>query len=104
MHCLLLLSSRRWVCALSGSVRGRASEFRDAHSKASRSIAEPEGLPYAVEIMNPSGAFVDEVLATTTSASIGFAAYYAAVREFPDRIITLRHKNSVVARWSSPNH
>jgi hypothetical protein len=30
MQSLLLLSSRRWVCALSGSVRGRISEFRDA--------------------------------------------------------------------------
>jgi hypothetical protein len=27
MHCLLLLSSRRWVSALSGSVRGRTSEL-----------------------------------------------------------------------------
>ncbi len=70
---------------------------------ASRFVAEPEELPYSVEILNPSGAFVDQVLAATTSASIGFAAYYAAVKEFPDRIITLRDKNSVVARWSSPD-
>jgi hypothetical protein len=27
MHCLMLLSSRCWVCALSGSVRGRISEL-----------------------------------------------------------------------------
>jgi hypothetical protein len=27
MHCLMLLSSRRWLCALSGSVRGRISEL-----------------------------------------------------------------------------
>jgi hypothetical protein len=31
MHCLMLLSSQRWFCALSGSARGRISEFRDAH-------------------------------------------------------------------------
>ena len=31
MYCLMLLSSRRWVCAFLGSVRGRISEFRDAH-------------------------------------------------------------------------
>jgi hypothetical protein len=31
MHCLTLLSSQRWFCALSGSARGRTSEFRDAH-------------------------------------------------------------------------
>ncbi len=71
---------------------------------ASRFVAEPERLPYTIEILDPSGAFVDRVLATTASASIGFAAYYAAVKEFPDRIITLRDKNSVVARWSSLDH
>jgi hypothetical protein len=27
MHCLMLLSSRRWFCALSVSVRGRISEL-----------------------------------------------------------------------------
>jgi hypothetical protein len=31
MHCLMLLSSRRWVCVLSGSVHGRISELM--HSK-----------------------------------------------------------------------
>jgi hypothetical protein len=31
MHCLMLPSSQRWFCALSGSARGRISEFRDAH-------------------------------------------------------------------------
>jgi hypothetical protein len=53
-----------------------------------------------VEMLNRSGAFVDQVLAATKSASIGFAAYYAAIKEYPDRTITLRHKNSVVARWN----
>jgi hypothetical protein len=68
--------------------------------RASRSIAEHEGLPYTVEILNRSGAFVDQVLAATKSASIGFAAYYAAIQEFPDRTITLRHNDRVVARWN----
>jgi len=27
MHCLMLLSSRRWVCVLSGSVHGRIGEL-----------------------------------------------------------------------------
>jgi hypothetical protein len=31
MHCLMSLSSQRWLCALSGSVPGGASEFRDVH-------------------------------------------------------------------------
>jgi hypothetical protein len=57
-----------------------------------------------VEMLNRSGAFVDQVLAATKSASIGFAAYYAAIKEYADRTITLRHKNSVVARWNVREH
>jgi hypothetical protein len=63
-----------------------------------------EDLPYKIEIWNESGAAVEQVVAVTASASIGYAAYYAATREYPDRHITLRHKNSVVARWSGPQH
>jgi hypothetical protein len=33
MHWLMLLSSRRWVSALSGSVHGRIGEFSDAHKE-----------------------------------------------------------------------
>ena len=65
---------------------------------------EREDLPYKVEIWNEAGAAVEQVVAVTASAGIGYAAYYAATREYPDRHITLRHKNSVVARWSSPKH
>lgn len=66
--------------------------------------ADREDLPYKVEIWNESGASVEQVVAVTANASIGYAAYYAATREYPDRHITLRHKNSVVARWSGPKH
>ncbi len=63
-----------------------------------------EDLPYKVEIWDETGGSVEQILAVTANASIGYAAYYAATREFPDRQITLRHKNSVVARWSGPKH
>ena len=66
--------------------------------------ADREDLPYKVEIWNESGASVEQIVAVTANASIGYAAYYAATRECPDRHITLRHKNSVVARWSDPQH
>jgi hypothetical protein len=66
--------------------------------------AEREDLPYKIEIWNETGASVEQVVAVTANASIGYAAYYAATREYPDRHITLRHKNSVVARWSGPRH
>src|SRR5690349_16123104 len=66
--------------------------------------ANREDLPYKIEIWNETGASVEQVVAVTANASIGYAAYYAATREYPDRHITLRHKNSVVARWSGPRH
>jgi hypothetical protein len=66
--------------------------------------ADRDDLPYKVEIWNETGAAVEQIVAVTANASIGYAAYYAATREYPDRHITLRHKNSVVARWSGPQH
>jgi hypothetical protein len=63
-----------------------------------------EELPYRVELWNMSGTSVDVVLAVTASPSIGYAAYYAATREHPNRQITLRHKNSIISRWPGPGH
>ena len=75
------------------------------HDDASgRQAVARDDLPYKVEIWNEAGAAVEQVIAVTANASIGYAAYYAATREYPDRHITLRHKNSVVARWRRPKH
>jgi len=96
-----LLSSRFWRLAPPPGDR----EDGAPKSSSSRPIpADREDLPYKVEIWNEAGAFVEQIVAVTANASIGYAAYYAATREFPDRHITLRHKNSVVARWSGPKH
>ena len=69
-----------------------------------RGSAAREDLPYKIELWNEPGTAVQQVIAVTANASIGYAAYYAATREYPDRHITLRHKNSVVARWRGPKH
>jgi hypothetical protein len=63
---------------------------------------EREELPYRVELWDAARASVEQVLAITANGSIGYAAYYAATREFPHRYITLRHKNRIVSRWNSP--
>jgi hypothetical protein len=63
-----------------------------------------EDLPYKVELWDEVKTSVELVLAVTANGSIGFAAYYAATREFPDRYITLRHKNSIISRWNGPGH
>jgi hypothetical protein len=63
-----------------------------------------EDLPFKVELWNAAKTGVEQVLAMTASGSIGYAAYHAATREFPDRYITLRHKDSILNRWNGPTH
>lgn len=65
---------------------------------------EREELPYKVELWDETMLSVELVLAVTASGSIGYAAYYAATREYPHRYITLRHKNSVLSRWNGETH
>ena len=63
-----------------------------------------EDLPYRVEQWDAAKQNVEQVLAVTANASIGYAAYYAATREHPNRYITLRHKGGIVSRWNGPDH
>jgi len=63
-----------------------------------------EDLPYKVEVWDEEKKVVEQKLAITANASIGYAAYYEATKEFPDRFVTLRHKNRTVARWNPPGH
>lgn len=69
-----------------------------------RRAAGREDLPYRVELWDDARSTVEQVLAVTANAGIGYAAYYAATREYPERYITLRHKNAVVSRWNGPGH
>lgn len=66
--------------------------------------SEREDLPYRVELWNDSKTDIEVVLAVTASASIGFAAYFAATREYPNRYVALRHKGRFVSRWNGPTH
>ena len=63
-----------------------------------------EDLPYKVEVWDESGQFVEQVVAVSASPAIGYAAYYAATREFTGRAITLRHRSRVLSRWASRAH
>jgi hypothetical protein len=63
-----------------------------------------EDLPYKVEVWDEAGKYVEQVVAVSVSPAIGYAAYYAATREFPGRAITLRHKASVISRWTGRAH
>jgi len=65
--------------------------------------ARGEDLPYRVEVFSEDLKMVEQTLAMTANGSIGYAAYYEATREYPDRYVVLRHKNRIVARWNPPN-
>ena len=65
---------------------------------------EAEDLAYKVEVWDEGGQFVEQVVAVSVSPAIGYAAYYAATREFPGRDITLRHKSGVISRWAGRAH
>jgi hypothetical protein len=68
------------------------------------SAADDEDLPYRVELWSTDKGSVEQILAVTASGSIGYAAYYAATKEFPSRYITLRHRSHVISRWNGPSH
>jgi hypothetical protein len=72
--------------------------------RSGQQTAGREDLPYKVELWDESRTRVEQVLAVTANGSIGYAAYYAATREYPDRYVTLRHKNSIVSRSNPPQH
>jgi hypothetical protein len=65
---------------------------------------EHEDLPYKVELWDESGTYVEHIVAVSANPAVGFAAYYAAAREFPGRDITLRHKDRVLSRWTGRSH
>lgn len=65
---------------------------------------EADDLAYKVEVWDETGEFVEQVVAITVTPAIGYAAYYAATREYPGRRITLRHRNAIVSRWTGHTH
>jgi hypothetical protein len=81
------------------------SDDNDPDSTRDKSVRQhrvpTEDLPYKVELWDAGGNSVEVILAVTASPSIGYAAFFAATREHPDRHITLRHKNSIVSRWAA---
>jgi hypothetical protein len=66
--------------------------------------AEHDDLPYKVEVWDEDAAYVEHVVAVSANPAIGFAAYYAAAREFPGRDVTLRYKGRVLSRWTARSH
>lgn len=75
-----------------------------APARSGRTTPRQEDLPYKVELWDEDKNSVEQVLAVTANGTIGYAAYYAATREYPSRYITLRQENRIVSRWNGPGH
>jgi hypothetical protein len=80
------------------------SEDEQARRASKSNAREEDDLPYRVEIWNYTGTFVEQTLAITNSRSLGFAVYYAAIQEFSDSLITLRHKDIILVRYNASKH
>jgi hypothetical protein len=57
-------------------------------------------LLFRVELWDDSGSRPEMLLATARTMMVAYAAYFAAVSDFPRRIITLRCERLILARWS----
>ena len=68
------------------------------------SAAPAEDLAYRVEVWDETGSFPERLIAITVTASIGYAAFYAAAREYPGRAITLSSNGHVLSRWTDHLH
>lgn len=54
---------------------------------------------YRVELWRQNKEGIERLLAVTTTASVGYAAFYAAAREYRDRCITLRRGDRILSTW-----
>lgn len=61
-------------------------------------------LPFRIEVWNQEKSAVDLVLAVALHASVGYAAFLEAAREFPDRYVTMRLEGKILMRFNGAVH
>jgi len=83
---------------------GNNPDDNDAGQAYSVNGTPHEDLPYKVELWDARKNAVETVLAVTANSSIGYGAYHAATMEYPDRYVTLRHRNRTIAKINGPEH
>ncbi|HWE98685.1 MAG TPA: hypothetical protein VG248_02710 [Caulobacteraceae bacterium] len=93
-----MASVQMWAAPESEPPGGKG--WRDPFGEAP---SEGEDLPYRVELMDHAGEVAEQVAAVSVSPAIGYAAYYAAIREHPGRIVVLRYRGRVLSRSGSPH-
>jgi hypothetical protein len=63
-----------------------------------------EMLLFRVELWDDSNTQPELLLAAARTAMVAYAAYFAAANDFPHRVITLRRKGRILARWAIGHH
>ncbi len=61
-------------------------------------------MTYRVELCAGPDETVERTIAEASHPSIAYAAFYAATREYPERLILLRRRGDVLSRWRAARH
>lgn len=81
----------------------RGAVVEPLHIRVEESGAAGPDLPYTVELWSPSdGETSQVVLGQLRSASLAFACYYGALREYVGCRVVLRHGAHIVATFNPP--
>jgi hypothetical protein len=63
-----------------------------------------DDLSFLIEVWDDRFEAVDSLVAVAATPATAYAAFYAAVREYPGREITLRREGHVMCRWTRSAH
>lgn len=83
---------------------GEPPEDEDGRGLPPSAGQDHELLPYRVEVWDPTGAFVEQVVALTGNRSVGWAAFFATKEQFPSRLVTFRDQFGELSRWNANKH
>lgn len=73
------------------------------HTRVEGEAAAAAALSYTVELWDAAGEGPEAVLGQLRTASLAFACYYGALREYVGRRIVLRQGTHVVASFNPPD-
>ena len=77
---------------------GGTDDNGGSHAESGKAVQGGEDLNYRVEIWDVEGKAIERTLAIAADGTLGYAAYYAAVREYPGRIVSLRYRHQILSR------
>ena len=64
---------------------------------------QTENFPYRIELWDERKHALEQVLSLSTSAPLAYAAFYAAIKEYPTRYVILLHDQIVLSTWNGPS-